>query len=155
MASTPDLPTACPSCGAAVRTAVAWCTLCYSSLVPVPVPVPTGATQVAVGGPGTAGEPAPIPRRGRHSRDVDDERVDGEPADTGADVDTAVPTSEADVELMAAGLLAELAATRDPQPAWMQRLPSSTGGRVALIGGAVAVGTLLLVAAMSLIGLFL
>ena len=47
------------------------------------------------------------------------------------------------------------ATTRDPRPAWMERLPSSTGGRVALIGGGVAVGTLLLVAAMSLIGLFL
>ena len=148
MASAPVLPTACPSCGAAVRTAVAWCGLCYAPLLPVP----TSAAPVAVVEPITARVPEPAPRRGRHSRDEDHERV---VADDGADVDTAAPPLDADVDLVADRLLAELAATRDPQPAWMQRLPSSTGGRVALIGGAVAVGTLVLVAAMSVIGLFL
>ena len=141
MASAPDLPTACPSCGAAVRTAVAWCGLCYAALVPAPAAEPV-----------TERIPERAPRRGRHSRDEDHERAG---ADTGLDVDTALPPSDADADLVADRLLAELAATRDPQPAWMERLPSSTGGRVALIGGGVAVGTLLLVAAMSLIGLFL
>ena len=148
MASAPDLPTACPSCGATVRTAVAWCGLCYAALVPAPAP----AAQVVLVEAVLERLPEQAPRRGRHSRDEDRERVT---ADVGADVDTVVPASDADVDLVADRLLAELAATRDPQPAWMQRLPSSTGGRVALIGGAVAVGTLLLVAAMSLIGLFL
>ena len=148
MASAPDLPTACPSCGAAVRTAVAWCGLCYAALVPAPA----AAAQVALVAPVTERIPEQAPRRGRHSRDEDHERAG---ADTGPDVDTAVPPSDADADLVADRLLAELAATRDPRPAWMERLPSSTGGRVALIGGGVAVGTLLLVAAMSLIGLFL
>ncbi len=148
MASAPDLPTACPSCGAAVRTAVAWCGLCYAALVPSPA----AAVQVTVVDPVTERLPEQAPHRGRHSRDEDLDRVS---ADLGADVDTAVPSSAADADLVADRLLAELAATRDPQPAWLQRLPSSTGARVALIAGAVAVGTVVLVAAMSLIGLFL
>ena len=47
----PDRSAACPSCGAAVLTAVSWCTLCFASLVPAPVPTPT---------------PAPEPQATRH-----------------------------------------------------------------------------------------
>ena len=36
----PDRSAACPSCGAAVLTAVSWCTLCFASLIPAPVPEP-------------------------------------------------------------------------------------------------------------------
>lgn len=140
VAHAPDLPTACPSCGAAVRAAVDWCGLCYASLAPEPPP--------AAVDPATTVGPQPGPRRGRHSRDADDGEVGA-----GSGVDTKAPPTSTDA--LADRLLAELAATRDPQPAWLDRLPSSTGGRVALIGGAVAVGTLLLVAAMSLLGLFL
>ena len=148
MASAPDLPTACPSCGAAVRTAVAWCGLCFAALVPAPAE----AAEVAASEPVTERIPEQATRRGRHSRDEDHEQAG---ADTGPDADTAVPPSDADADLVADRLLAELAATRDPRPAWMGRLPTSTGGRVALVGGGVAVGTLLLVAVMSVLGLFL
>lgn len=108
-------PTACPSCGAAVRTDVTWCSLCYASLLP---------DQVV--------QPAPVPVV---------------PPDVVASVD--------EVEPIADRLLAELAASRDPQPAWVAHLPTSAAGRGGLIVGAVAAGTLLLFAAMSLLGLFL
>jgi len=108
-------PTTCPSCGAAVRTDVSWCSLCYASLLPDRVV-----------------EPVPVPV-----------------------VPPAAVASVDQVEAITDGLLAELAASRDPQPAWVGHLPTSAAGRGGLIVGAVAVGTLLLFAAMSLLGLFL
>jgi hypothetical protein len=55
--------TACPSCGAALRPAAPWCTLCYADLRPKPVPVDPPAPPVSATPPVTAsyGVPAGDP----------------------------------------------------------------------------------------------
>ena len=122
----PLYPAACPSCGAAVRSDVAWCTLCYASLLPQPEP-----------------EPEPEPE------------VEPEQAAGVAPPQPDEPDEPAAPDVVVQRLLAELAATRDPQPAWMSRLPQGRAGKaiVMIAGGTVA--SLLLLAVMALIGLFL
>ena len=76
--------------------------------------------------------------------------ADGRPADA--------PTSDlepADVEVIAARLLAELAATPDPNAGWTTHLPRSSGAKAAVIIGGAVVGSLVLVVLMALLGLFL
>lgn len=68
------------------------------------------------------------------------------------------PTSDVepvDVELIAARLLAELAATPDPNARWTTRLPRSSGAKAGVIIGGALIGSLVLVALMALLGLFL
>ena len=121
----PDRGAVCPSCGAAVLTGVSWCTLCYASLVP-PALLPA---------PSSAPEPPAALQR---------------PADA--------PTSDiepVDVEVIAARLLAELAATPDPNAGWTTHLPRSSGAKAGVIIGGAVIGSLLLVVLMALLGLFL
>ena len=110
-------PTACPACGAAVLTDVAWCSLCYASLAPAPAVAEVPAAGVS------------------HSADA--------------------PTSDAEFEVVAAQMLAELAATRDPEPAWLARRPGSSAAKAGLIAGGVVVGTVVLFVAMTVLGLLL
>lgn len=63
--------------------------------------------------------------------------------------------SAPDVEAIADRLLAELAASRDPAPSWVGRLPQSAAGKAGLIAAGAVIGALVLVAAMSLLGLVL
>ena len=63
------------------------------------------------------------------------------------------PASDTDV--MAARLLAELAATREPQAPWLAALPSTPGAKAGLMVGGVLLGSVLLLALMTLLGLFL
>lgn len=68
------------------------------------------------------------------------------------------PTSDlepVDVEVIAARLLAELAATPDPNAGWTTHLPRSSGAKAAVIIGGAVVGSLVLVVLMALLGLFL
>ena len=116
-------PTACPACGAAVLTAVSWCSLCYASLVAVPAVAEAAAV-------------AEAPAAGvSHSADA--------------------PTSDVEFEVVAAQMLAELAATRDPEPAWLARRPGSSAAKAGLIAGGVVVGTVVLFVAMTVLGLLL
>ena len=88
----------CPRCSATVVGAAAWCTLCYADLTP-PLPAP-------------AHEPvrqpeATVPARaGRHS--APPVELPGEPADEpAAERATASGPSDADLQVMLAGLAAE------------------------------------------------
>lgn len=136
-----ERPTACPSCGTTVRADVSWCTLCYASLVPeVPaLPLAPPASDVPVS-----------------DFQVSDTQVSVVPdrdVPAAAVANSGSPAS--DVDVVAGQLLAELAASREPEPGWMRRLPKTPGGRaVAIVGGAVAASLLLLVL-MTLLGLFL
>ena len=60
-----------------------------------------------------------------------------------------------EVDAIADRMLAELAATHDPGAGWTARLPQTGGGKAGFIVGAVVVGALLLVALMTVLGLFL
>ena len=78
------------------------------------------------------------------------------PAAAGRPADA--PTSDlepVDVEVIAARLLAELAATPDPNAGWTTHLPRSSGAKAAVIIGGAVVGSLVLVVLMALLGLFL
>ncbi len=68
------------------------------------------------------------------------------------------PTSDlepVDVEVIAARLLAELAATPDPIAGWTTHLPRSSGAKAGVIIGGAVIGSLLLVVLMAVLGLFL
>ena len=124
----PPYPAACPACGATVRSAVAWCTLCYASLLPAAAepaaPEPDADVAQLAPDAGQAGEP------------------DGGAGRTAPDV-------------VVQQLLAELAASREPAPAWASRLPGGRAGKAIVMIGGGAAASLLLLGLMALIGLFL
>jgi len=92
------IPTRCPSCGAALPVAAAWCSLCHSDLrprtvtpstsvvlpgTPTVTPVPTAAAVVpdASGGSTITDEPRPS---GRHSAERVSQSVTSEPSYAGS-----------------------------------------------------------------------
>lgn len=123
-----ERPAACPSCGATVRADVSWCGLCYASLRP----------EVSADEPAAQPTSVADPAAGAAAFDVVSSKVAGP-----------------DVEAIADRLLAELAASRDPAPSWVGRLPRSAAGKAGLIAAGAVIGALVLVAVMSLLGLVL
>lgn len=114
---------------------MSWCGQCYSSLLPEPVaerepvagPEPVAELALASAAPAQAARADPV--------------VAGAPA--------------SDTDAVAARLLAELAATREPQAPWLAALPSTPGAKAGLMVGGVLLGSVLLLALMTLLGLFL
>jgi hypothetical protein len=134
-------PAACPSCGAAVRQDVPWCLQCYASLLPEPEQKPEQKPELEP-------EPTPAPVAVAVGRD-------GAPPAPGEASAVGVALAPGELDAVADRMLAELAAQRDPQPRWASRLPGSRGGRAAVLAGVIAAAVAVLVAIMSLVGLFL
>lgn len=133
----------CPTCAAHVPAGASWCTLCYADLRPAPAAAPAPCPEPAAPVPAPVGTPAegPSGRRGKHAR---------------RDPDVAGNQPEADVEAVAARLLAELAASESgPALGRYSDLVDSTGKKVAVMAGgtaaAMAVLFLLMVALGSLL----
>jgi hypothetical protein len=120
----PALPSTCPTCGATVRSDVSWCTQCYTPLLPQPDEPPQ---------PG--GEPG---------EDVEDEARPG--AQPGAKADPA------EVERLAAQMLAELAATPDDLHGLTSHLPSTAATRALAVAAVIVVGSALVLLLMFLVG---
>jgi hypothetical protein len=118
---------------------MSWCGQCYSSLLPEPVTEPEPVDEPAL----ESAAPAQAPR-------ADPIRADPPQADP---PQAGAPAS--DTEAVAARLLAELAATREPQAPWLAALTSTPGAKAGLMVGGVVVGSVLLLALMALLGLFL
>jgi hypothetical protein len=114
---------------------MSWCGQCYTSLLPEPAAEPEHVS-----------EPEPVAEPARESA-APAQIVRADPVVAGA------PASDTDV--VAARLLAELAATREPQAPWLAALPSTPAAKAGLMVGGVVVGSVLLLALMTLLGLFL
>lgn len=133
--SPPALPSRCPTCGATVRSDVAWCTQCYSALLPEP------------------DEPQP----GRHARRDDEGRVDaGQDHQPPCDADRAVapgePADPAEVERLAAQMLAQLAAQPDELRGLTSRLPATAATRGLAVAAVILVGSAVVLALMFVVG---
>ena len=151
----------CPRCAALVRPEAPWCTLCYADLrpAPEPEPAPTPASArpvdedvvapvaLAASEPVLAEEPAlaAAGRRGRHSK----------VALGDAHAVTASETTPAEVDALAAQMLAVLAAESKPALGRFSGELESTGVKVGVMVGGVLLVTLVLFAAISVVGLFL
>lgn len=129
-------PSTCPACGAGVRADVPWCTQCYAPLRPERTTPTQGAVEVD-----------------EASRTVDV----GDP-DSAGFVDATRPQAASaapeEVERLADQMLAELAAQRDDVHGLVSRLPSTRGGRAALVTVVVLVGTALVLLLMFVLGSF-
>ena len=128
-ATTPELPTACPSCGAAVRSSVSWCSLCFAPLTVADV------VEDATDSPADASRGGPVPSL-----------LPSAPA-VGADAD------RAHLDAVASRLLAELAAQQGPRPG--SRLPPGRAARAGLMADGGVGACALLVGLLALLGLFL
>lgn len=124
-ATTPALPTACPSCGAAVRSRLSWCSLCFATLEPVSST--TGAAAMA---------PVKDP--------VDPLTAPPTAAD---------PAGLAELDAVADRLLGQLAAQQGRRPG--ARLPEGRAARAGLIVAAGVGGCALLVGVLAVLGLFI
>jgi hypothetical protein len=135
---TDALPPNCPACGATVRGDVSWCTQCYAPLRRPPETV------------------ADVPER------VADDSAPRAPAwaeATGPDgVRTTVqggPASRADAERVAEQMLAQLSVERDELTGLTARLPSTKGGRAALVATVIVLGTGVVLMLMFVLGALL
>jgi hypothetical protein len=120
----PALPPTCPACGATVRSDVSWCTQCYAPLLREP-------------------DEPPQPRRGSGEEVEADVRPGTQPG-TKAD--------PAEVERLAAQMLAQLAATPDELHGLTSRLPSTAATRALAVAGVIVVGSALVLLLMYLVG---
>ncbi len=127
----PSRPT-CPHCAATVRTGMAWCSLCFGSL----------AAPADVRVPAPDGQPLPD----------DDDPAAVDRADHGLDV-AVDPDADVDVDALAEGMLAQLAAGHD-QPLGA-RLPRSMPATVALMAGGGTAGCVVLLLVLYVLGLLL
>jgi hypothetical protein len=151
----------CPRCAALVRPEAPWCTLCYADLRPAPEPEPEpehapelsvpeavlAPTVLAAPESVLAEEPALAAAgpRGRHSKvTVGEVRpvTEGE-------------TTPAEVDALAAQMLAVLAAESKPALGRFSGEMDSTGVKVGVMVGGVLLVTAILFAAISVVGLFL
>jgi hypothetical protein len=124
----PALPSTCPTCGATVRSDVAWCTQCYTPLLQEP-DAPSQPGDQPGDQPGEA---------------VEDEVRPGARPATKAD--------PAEVERLAAQMLAELAARPDELHALTSRLPSTAATRLLAVAAVIVVGSALVLLLMFLVG---
>jgi hypothetical protein len=145
----------CPKCGAHALAAADWCTLCYADLRPPAEPeqprepeLPEEPVATADSTPATpeAGPDAPAidsaGSRGKHARQASTQGSDTTDGATGE-----LPAN-IDVELMLAQLAAE---TPAPLASLMDRFDTKASRALAICGGVLAVGVVLLVA-MTIIG---
>ncbi len=128
-----ELPSACPSCGATVRTAVPWCLQCYAPLRP------------------TSSQPQPAPEEPPAAV----EQPLAEPAQPSVPGAQDARSPAADVERLTDQLFAELATSSKVLPSWWSRLPTTSTGRTLWVAGAIAGAGLALVLVMTVLGLLL
>jgi len=126
------LPSRCPACGATVRSDVAWCTQCYTSLLPAP-DAPPPPEDLEVDAPAEARPDGPHDAHDRPGR-------------------PGGPTDPAEVERLAAQMLAQLAAAPDELHSLTSRLPSSTATRALAVAAVIVVGSALVLALMFVLG---
>jgi len=135
------LPPACPSCGAAVRGDVSWCTQCYTPLREGQEPTcePTGDVGPTVVEPGSTAIDA-----GSRA-----EAVRESPPATAVSGRTADP---AEVERLAEQMLAKLAVERDDVHGLASRVPRTAGARALLVTLVIVVGSALVLLLMFVLG---
>jgi hypothetical protein len=120
----PALPSTCPTCGATVRSDVSWCTQCYTPLLPEPDEPPAPASE-------------PAEEAEQHLR---------------PGVQPGTKADPAEVERLAAQMLAELAATPDELHGLTSHLPSTAATRALAVAGVIVVGSALVLLLMFLVG---
>jgi hypothetical protein len=125
------LPPACPSCGAAVRGDVSWCTQCYA---PLREPARPPAGDVGA----TAADAGPPPEA-LHDTEPTAARSGG----------TADP---AEVERLAEQMLAKLAVERDDVHGLASRVPRTAGARALLVTLVIVVGSAIILLLMFVLG---
>jgi hypothetical protein len=121
-------PSTCPSCGATVRQDVPWCLQCYASLQPE----------------------SPVAQPSAGEQPVADEPTGAPAAPTAQDALTAA----AEADRVADELLARLA-YEDRQVNWVARLEQFPGGRTGAIAAGIVVAGLVVLVALTLLGLVL
>jgi len=135
------LPPRCPTCGATVRSDVSWCTQCYSPLVQEPDERPQGDARVdARRDDALTGDVGPEAQQGRSQREREGRAGPSEPVDP------------AEVERLAAQMLAQLAAEPDDLHAVTSRLPSTRATRALAVAAVIVVGSALVLALMFVVG---
>ena len=121
--SRPTLPSTCPACGATVRTDVSWCTQCYTTLLQEPDEQPP-----------------------------QDEQAQGMPDEDPSLAEPEHPVGAAEVDRLAAQMLAQLAAQPDELRGLTSRLPSTTATRALAVAAVIVVGSGLVLALMFIVG---
>ena len=142
----------CPTCTAHVAAGAHWCTLCYTDLRPQPQPAAAGALapqadELVVVGDGA--EPVGRRRRGgKHARPAagSDVTPDGQ--------DDATPA--VDVDVIAAQMLAQLAASETSAPLGrFSGVVDSPGKKAGLMVGGAVLAMVLLFGLMAVLGALL
>lgn len=121
--SHPTLPSTCPSCGATVRSDVSWCTQCYAPLLQEPDAQPS-----------------------------QDEQARGMPDEDRSLAEPEHPVDAAEVDRLAAQMLAQLAAQPDELRGLTSRLPSAAATRALAVAAVIVVGSGLVLAVMFVVG---
>ena len=151
------VPPGCPRCGAHARRGAQWCTLCYADLRPAPArsrradPVPVTVPPTPASTPATPAPPVSVAAAGRGKHARQDAIVEE------SDPESGLPASLGDEEVLrsADAMLAMLAAEQTkPLPGLSGRL-DSTGARVALMAGGMALIALVLFLVMVVAGTML
>lgn len=143
----------CPCCAALVRPGAPWCTLCYADLRPAPEPEREPASELPVDESGlastTLAEPEPAlaasGRSGRHSNVTLG----------GAHPLAETATTPAEVDALAAQMLALLAAESKPALGRFSGQLDSTGVKIGVMIGGLLLVTAILFVVISVVGLFL
>ncbi|MGZ4625964.1 MAG: hypothetical protein ACXV3S_06695 [Kineosporiaceae bacterium] len=159
-----DVDARCPQCGAHVRAAADWCSLCYAGLRPAPEPAPVPAPEIAPADKTAAAGALPPKLAARPQQATDGEAASGRHARRVAvtattdfavtdTTDTADKSGEsAEDALGADAMLAMLAAeSGSPLGGAAGRL-TSPGVRVGVMIGGVVLVSLVLLAVMMLVG---
>ena len=146
----------CPTCAAHVAAGAHWCTLCYTDLRPKPEtgsaarsihkPAPAGALEelVLVESTGPEGPPR---RGGKHARPPAVDAAPDVPRDA---------TPGVDVEVIAAQMLAQLAASETAAPLGrFSGLVDSPGKKAAVMVGGAVLAMALLFGLMAVLGALL
>lgn len=121
-------PETCPSCGATVRNDVPWCLQCYADLRAQPEPEPLAQSQ-------------PVPS-------------DAASAASQASAGTgAAALDPAEAERLADELVAKLARQDREVPSWQGMLPTSSSGKALVAIGAVLVAGVVVLLALTLLGM--
>ena len=129
------LPPTCPACGATVRADVSWCTQCYA-----PLRQPRDAV---------ADVPGDVPDGSSVPQPVSNETLGQDRADAAVQGGTA---SRAEAEQLAEQMLAQLAVERDQLTGLTSRLPSTPGGRAALVAAVILLGSGVILLLMFVLG---
>ena len=145
------VPPGCPRCGAHSRPGAQWCTLCYADLRPAPARSRRADPALVTVPPTPAPTPTAVAAAGRGKHARQDPTVE----EGGSESGLPARTSDEEALRSADAMLAMLAAEQTkPLPGLSGRL-DSTGARVGLMAGGMALIALVLFLVMAVIGTML